>query len=262
MRDNLSALRTMHTVWNSFPRAVLRADLLRYLLLWFYGGFDADVDVVPTQSLESCPPLAPLFWEGRSFNISLVVGVEIDEPFVSQATREKWKWSRTFGFAQYALYAPQRFSPILRRVIVRSIAHAIRHQERQRFWNRYTDVDVLEVTGPGMFTDSVLDVISSTLPINHEWRHAVHDGHRCPAIQQAKERNGVTWLPFHNLTQSTWTNAGESEGRLPLQRHGGLMVLPINVWGNGQRHSGAETFRSSHACINHRFVRTWKHAWF
>lgn len=221
---------------------------------------------MPRQPLESCSPLAPIFSETSPFNLSLVVGVEIDEPFVSQATREQWHWSRTFGFAQYALYAPQRFSPILRRVIVRSLAHAIRHQQRQRFWHRYhhkyTDVDVLEITGPGMFTDAILDVMSSTLPVDHEWRHSSHVSPRCSAIQQGKERGRVTWGPFHNLTQPTWTNAGESEGMMPLQRHGGLMVLPINVWGNGQRHSGAENFRSPQACINHRFKRTWKHGWF
>jgi len=40
-----------------------------------------------------------------------------------------------------------------------------------------------------------------------------------------------------------------------------LAVLPINVWGNGQRHSGAENYNSVHACINHRFGRSWKKGW-
>jgi hypothetical protein len=72
----------------------------------------------------------------------------------------------------------------------------------------------------------------------------------------------VTWAPFYALKEAMWIDAADSKaGESGGMTHGGLVVLPINVWGNGQRHSGAEGFESVHACINHRFGRTWKKGW-
>jgi len=77
-----------------------------------------------------------------------------------------------------------------------------------------------------------------------------------------RETYRVTWAPFYALERAVWIDGTELEG-LGAERGtgGGLVVLPINIWGNGQRHSGAEDFESAHACINHQFGRTWKKGW-
>src|SRR5690606_35022784 len=106
-----------------------------YLVLWYYGGYYADMDVFPARSLNSCRALKPLLNPYHSFttppkhNISFVVGVEIDEPFATAKLMQDWHWIRRYGFIQYTMYAPQRFSPLLRKIIVRVLAHTKQHRD-------------------------------------------------------------------------------------------------------------------------------------
>lgn len=182
-----------------------------------------------------------------------------------------WHWSRTYGLIQYTLYAPKRFSPFLRRTIVRVLAHSIRHNHASSglfHGPRYSEEDILEVSGPGVFTDAVLDVLSESLPREHPLIAA-----SVAADQEAEELTGrdgrlrVTWAPFHRLREPLWIDGhhpGKDESSHAddeAEDVAGLLVLPINVWGNGQRHSGAEMFDSKEACVNHRFGRTWKKGW-
>ena len=271
--NKLANVPLLATLWTSYPFPVLRADLVRYLLLWYYGGYYSDIDAFPVQSIASCPPLSPLFEPNKKYNVSLVVGVEIDEPYASSQTKKLWHWSRTYGFIQYSMYAPTRFSPFLRRVIVRALAHSSRHTSDTGTWlhgPQYNEEDILEVTGPGMFTDALLDVLSETLPADHNLvtaSLAADEGigeleYFSTNSKLSHKHHRVTWAPFHALRDAVWVDGTESEGfGGGREATGGLLVLPINVWGNGQRHSGAEGFESADACINHRFGRTWKKGW-
>lgn len=256
----------LESIYHTYPRHVLQADLLRYLLLWFWGGFYADIDIYPKMPVTSCGPLVSLF-TGVTPNVSLVVGVEVDEPYASASKRRAWKWSRTHGFIQYSIYAPRRFSPILRKVIVRGIAHSLQHQGNTATWYRrsghFDDEAVLETTGPGMFTDAILDSLSDTLPPTHFLKVRPQQASVCPHDEESsgsfsRARGIVSWFPFHKLRKSLWVADTEPIGLAGYQRNGGILVLPINVWGNGQRHSGAGDFNNPDACLNHRFVRTWK----
>ena len=194
-------------------------------------------------------------------DVSLVVGVEIDEPFASPQKMRDWHWVRSYGFIQYTMFAPRRFSPLLREVIVRVLSHTKRHlDERNLFLGaRYNEMSTLEITGPGVFTDAILDVLSDTLPATHPlvsesikadsgFGDLVPPGSVTP-LQR------VTWAPFYRLQQPLCVDASEAKQGTEL---GGLCVLPINAWGNGQRHSGSEGFGSKQACINHMFGGTWK----
>lgn len=218
------------------------------------------MDVIPVQPIKSCASLKPLFGSSTKLNISLVLGIEIDEPYASPQLMHDWHWIRRYEFIQFTMYAPNRFSPILRRVIVRVLAHTKQHHQSHSLlhWgkDRYDEEMVLEVTGPGVFTDAVLDVLSETLPVTHglvmkSAQAAVGIGN-----PSWKRLTNLTWAPFYRLQTPMWIDASEAVGDM-----GGLGVLPVSVWGNGQRHSGAEGFDSSHACVNHRFARTWKKGW-
>lgn len=269
--SDFSSIPSLSSLWARYPLPVLRADLLRYLLLWYYGGYYADIDVLPRMPIESCAPFASIFTDNQTSTISLVLGIEIDEPYVSSQTKKLWHWSRTYGFIQYNLYAPRRFSPVLRRVLVRALAHSIMHNERNKHWYRalqYREEDILEVTGPGMFTDAVLDVLSESLPAEHalfsasgEGQYIIEDNGHSSAlgVPYSDRVRKVTWAPFHKLERTLWIQ--EDLPSIPSEGHGGLVVLPVSVWGNGQRHSGAEDFNSPNACINHEFGRSWKKGW-
>jgi hypothetical protein len=260
--ETLASIPDLADLYKTYPHNVLRADLLRYLILWYYGGYYSDMDIFPAQSIKSCPALRDAgFADTVDPDISLVVGVEIDEPFASPQKMHDWHWVRSYGFVQYTMYAPQRFSPLLREIIVRVLSHTRRHIDQSNFFlgARYNELATLEITGPGVFTDAVLDVLSDTLPATH------------PLIQESVKADAglgdmvppsgaspiqrVTWAPFYRLKLPRCIKG--SDAKLGKQL-GGLCVLPVNSWGNGQRHSEAEGFNSPQACVNHRFGGTWK----
>ncbi|CAG7920303.1 unnamed protein product [Penicillium olsonii] len=260
--NTLASVPDLTLLYKSYPHYVQRGDLLRYLILWYYGGYYADVDVYPAKSIKQCPTLHNIFKDpsaGTSIgsNVSLVVGVEIDEPLASPQKMRDWHWARRYGFLQYNIYAPQRFSPLLREVIVRVMSHTKGHVE-SHFWGKYDEMTTLEVTGPGVFTDAILDKLSDTLPSTHPLIEKSLEadeplGDLVPTYSTLPVQR-VTWAPFHGLTDTICAEDSEDQP----QKMGGLCVLPVNSWGNGQRHSGSEGFSSPHSCINHRFGGTWK----
>lgn len=270
MADKLSTVPGFEHFFSSSYRPILRADLLRYTLLWYSGGFYADVDVHPVRSISACQSMLPLFTVEKHLNVSLVIGIEVDEPYASARRRKFWRWDGTHGFIQYAMYAPRPFSPVLRRAIVRSIAHSTRHEKEKSRWYRPGDQfdrsAVLQTTGPGMFTEAVLDVLSETLPSDHALKVAERNKDACPRddfTDSSVEHlgNRVTWAPFYRLKEPLWIDNEESLDGNDTEKSGGLGVMPINVWGNGQRHSGSENFDSDQACLNHHFSGTWKKSW-
>ncbi|KAF3398392.1 Initiation-specific alpha-1,6-mannosyltransferase [Penicillium rolfsii] len=257
----LASIPRLASLYYSYPHHVLRADLLRYLILWYFGGYYADTDIFPARSIRQCPSLQTSVFQTDDPDISLVVGIEIDEPFASSQKMRDWHWVRSYGFIQYTMFAPRRFSPFLREVIVRVLSHTKRHKDESNIFlgPRYNELTTLEITGPGVFTDAILDVLSETLPSNHS---LVSDSVKADADLgdllaefSTTPQERVTWAPFHRLQTPLCVEGSEAKPGFQL---GGLCVLPVNAWGNGQRHSGSEDFRSSHACINHRFGGTWK----
>lgn len=193
--------------------------------------------------------------------MSLVLGIEIDEPLASPQKMREWHWVRSYGFIQYTMYAPRRFSPLLREVIVRVLSHTKRYHDESSFifGPRYNELTTLEITGPGVFTDAILDVLSDSLPTRHPLIStsltAEEELGDSEPISSAGSSNRVTWAPFYKLEEPLCVEDSEA---ITHEKMGGLCVLPINAWGNGQRHSGSEDFESSQACVNHRFGGTWK----
>lgn len=254
IKDVLGDVPDLLRAYDSYPHDVLRTDLLRYLILWYYGGYYADMDVYPARPIRSCPALAPLFHRTSEAGVSLVLGIEIDEPYASSKLVREWHWIRTYGFLQYNIYAPRRFSPLLRKAIARVLAQTRQHYQRSSpkyFLRRYDEGTILEITGPGVFTDAILDGLTETLPETHPLvLTSVQQDER---VGEIGSKSRVTWAPFHKLETPLFVGASDA-----ISNMGGLAVLPIRVWGNGQRHSEAGFFQDAQACINHRFKGAWK----
>ncbi|KAJ5682973.1 hypothetical protein N7462_006138 [Penicillium macrosclerotiorum] len=256
----LASIPGLSTLYHSYPHNVLRADLLRYLILWYFGGYYADTDIFPATSINECPSLQESVFNTKNPEISLVVGIEIDEPFASPQKMRDWHWVRSYSFIQYTMFAPRRFSPLLREVIVRVLSHTKRHIDESNIFlgARYNELTTLEITGPGVFTDAILDILSETLPTEHPLvvQSLAADRDLGDLVSPSgRPLSRVTWAPFYRLKKPLCVEASEAE---PGKQLGGLCVLPVNAWGNGQRHSGSEGFGSDHACVNHRFGGTWK----
>ena len=94
----------------------------------------------------------------------------------------------------------------------------------------YTVKDILEVTGPGMWTDAVMDAMDANI--------------NARASGDAKGGEGPSWRVFTGLKSPEVV--------------GNILVLPVNYFASGQRHSGAGLFDVPEACVNHLARRTWK----
>ncbi|KAF3394913.1 Initiation-specific alpha-1,6-mannosyltransferase [Talaromyces pinophilus] len=269
--DNvLSSVPEIAQIYHSYPYYVLRTDLLRYLLLWYYGGFYADMDVFPARPIKDCPDLKPVFFsnqkQAQDFgNISLVVGIELDEPYVSDKGMREWHWTRRYGFLQYTMYSPRRFSPVLREIVTRVMSHTKQHNEHvaSRYLFGYSEREILGISGPDVVTDAVLDVLSATLPPTHRLMNISMEKDagidNLPISSVTGETlKRVTWAPFYGIDKTVCIDDDEA---LQKGSMGGICVLPVNAWGNGQRHSGSEGFGSERACVNHRFRGSWKKGW-
>jgi mannosyltransferase OCH1-like enzyme len=250
----LSTIPEIATAYQAFP--AIREDLLKYILLWYYGGFYTEIDTWARQAMRDCQPIISVV-EGQR-NISLMVGVDIDEPYLSQNTIKQWGWARGFSFGQYVIWAPKRFDPILRKAIVRAISHGKTQKSlasrtwmnRYRSWRTQSRIEYMEeLSGAGMFTDLVLDMLSQSLK----------DGHRLRDRDAGLERR-VTWKKFRASKSIIWVETDEiREGSENKMR--GLAVVPINVWGSGQTHSGSGTTEAEDACVNHVHGRRPRREW-
>ncbi|TAQ87482.1 hypothetical protein B7494_g4182 [Chlorociboria aeruginascens] len=239
------AIPEINDTFTSYP--LLQSDLTRYLLLWYYGGIYAEIDTWPRVALNSCLPLVNII-EGYR-NISLTIGVDIDEPYWTPETVQERGWSRGFGFGQVVLWAQKRFDPIIRRAIVRTVSSA-----RKIGHTRWSTINIGEVSGGSMFTDAVFDTLSENLKEDHFIRD-----------RDAGLERRVTWKKFRALKKPIWIEPDDAaEGTEENMR--GLAVLPINVWGNGQGHSGAGSFDHEDACVNHvlgkKSPKTWHETFF
>ncbi|KAK9381491.1 nucleotide-diphospho-sugar transferase [Kockiozyma suomiensis] len=214
-------------LYKSFPNPVLKADLLRYLLLYLYGGVYADVDVYCRKPINEWIPES--MWASDA---DVIVGIEIDEPYFTSDTQRQWQWHRPYSFAQYTI-AAKPFAKPIRTAIVRVVAHAhhlarLKKKSSPSKISKYSAEDVFEVSGPGMWTDSIFDAINF-------------------------KKKGITWAQMTELRKLL---------QFPTES-GSVIILPIQYFGNGQAHSNAGDFTQPEACVSHLFTKDWqRNSWF
>lgn len=227
-------------------------DLTRYLLLWYHGGFYTEIDTWDRVAMRDCGPVATVL--ANQQDISLMIGIETDEPYLSTEQLRKWQWARGFGFGQSSMWAAMRFDPMLRKAIVRTISHARTQKTlaKESWMEKYISrVDYSgEVSGKGMFTDVVLETLSKNLKDDHKMRD-----------REAGLERRVTWKKFRALQEVLWMDVNQTREDSEDEIRG-LAVLPINIWGSGQSHSKSASFEHPDACVNHvpgfRPRQSWK----
>lgn len=162
----------------------------------------------------------------------VIVGIEIDEPYFTSDTQRQWQWHRPYSFAQYTI-AAKPFAKPIRTAIVRVVAHAhhlarLKKKSSPSKISKYSAEDVFEVSGPGMWTDSIFDAINF-------------------------KKKGITWAQMTELRKLL---------QFPTES-GSVIILPIQYFGNGQAHSNAGDFTQPEACVSHLFTKDWqRNSWF
>ncbi|KAJ3076732.1 hypothetical protein HDU98_000612 [Podochytrium sp. JEL0797] len=124
------------------PRMVLRADFLRYMMLYEIGGVYTDMDT-------SCA--VPIYqWNLGLEGVAVIVGVE-DPGYHSDD-----KYGKGIDSIQQWTMASARHHPFMAKVV-----HAVTEKIHSMTEQQLLDADVLELTGPGIWKGVVFEHLHS-----------------------------------------------------------------------------------------------------
>lgn len=164
-------------IWKQLKITIIKADLLRYLIMYAEGGVYADIDV---ESIRPIERFIPERYDEQE--VDMIIGVEIDEPaWVDHPVLG----SKCMSFCQWTFAAKPRL-PVMMRLIenIQDWLHDLSRQKGVPISELKLDFnEVISGTGPSAFTAAVLD-------------------------QMTAQNNGkkVTWDLFHNLMESRLQN--------------------------------------------------------
>jgi len=187
------------TEFRALPHPVLRADLFRYMVLNIFGGVYSDIDTTLLRAVDD--------WVSSDLDpdnpVSLIIGIEAD---ADMSDWNRW-YARRLQWCQWTIAAAAGH-PVLRYVIDESLRR-IRLAEES---------SVMELTGPGVWTDSV-----------NRW---------------LEQDQGRGWSEFLGLKNAVCV--------------GDAAILTITAFSPGVGHMGSEPASSSRALVEHGFMGSWK----
>lgn len=199
--------------------AIIKADLLRYLIMYAEGGVYADIDV------EAMKPMSKFIPERYDHkDINMVIGVEIDEP--------EWKDHPILGpksrsFCQWTFMCKPQL-PVMMRLVENIMAWLVDVARNQSVPLGEVVLDFDEVisgTGPSAFTKAIIAQLNEDrlLESNAEGKQAAE----------------ITWDTFHDLDESK------------LVDH--VLVLNVEAFAAGQGHSDSGTHDTRHSLVRHHY---------
>ena len=265
---------------------VQRSDLFRYMILYDEGGVYADLDVSCLIPCDAWARAYGRFGDAAKYgDPGLIVGFE-------QISSERTDWAdwyaREFQFAQWTM-AAQPGHPVLKEVL--TLIHRffagdpeLTHTAR----GNWTVADVLESTGPGIWTDAIVRYMRSA------YNQTLRDGSAADGGKRRLETRGIALLSKNALRNphsvsparseirpparvapgdASWTYAPHGAARvpeLPHDRRYGLgleidvLILPARAFGfggGGVRIEGGfhpPQDQKRDVLVSHHFQGSWK----
>jgi mannosyltransferase OCH1-like enzyme len=159
-------------MYRSLTAKIIKADLLRYLVMYVEGGVYTDIDV---EALKPVDRFIPDRYNER--DVDMVIGVEIDQPHFNNHTI---LGKKSQSFCQWTFMCKPKL-PVMLRLIDNIMKWLNDVAERQRVPVSEIVLDFDEVisgTGPSAFTAAVL------------------------AEMSARHGKPVDWDYFHNMAES------------------------------------------------------------
>lgn len=156
-----------------FQDHIIKADLLRYLIMYVDGGTYADIDVSALKPIDN---FIPDPFKGRESDIDMVVGVEIDQP---QYKDHPILGSKSMSFVQWTFMCKPRL-PVMLKLINEIILYITALAEAQHVPISKVTMNfdqVITGSGPTAFTLAILSEMSK------------------------KQGKLVPWSTFHNITE-------------------------------------------------------------
>lgn len=195
--------------YRSVQAAIIKADLLRYLIMYAEGGIYADIDV------EALKPMSRFIPDRYSQkDIDMVVGVEIDEP--------DWKdhpilGPKSMSFCQWTFMCKPEL-PVMMHLVehIMTWLNGVATGQNRTISDVELDFDeVISGTGPSAFTNAILAEMNTkhTGGVPVEWSQ-FHD------IPESKLVSNVLVLTVEAFAAGQGhSNSGNHEARAALVRH-------------------------------------------
>lgn len=204
--------------------AIIKADLLRYLVMYAEGGIYADIDV------EAMRPMSKFIPERYDHaDIDMVIGIEIDEP--------EWKDHPILGpksrsFCQWTFMCKPQLPVMLRLVEnIMGWLEGVAQNQTVPIGEIVLDFDaVISGTGPSAFTRAILQQMNEDRILS-----AVNDD----AGGNSKQVSEITWDTFHDMDESK-----------VVER---VLVLNVEAFAAGQGHSDSGTHDTRHSLVRHHY---------
>lgn len=200
-------------MYRSITATIIKADLLRYMVMYAEGGVYADIDV------ESLKPVSRFIPDHRydENDIDMVIGIEVDEPeFKNHPILGK----KSQSFCQWTFMARPRL-PVMLRLIenIMGWLDGLAKEQGLPIAEVVLDFDqVISGTGPSAFTEAILTQMNLDRPPN------------TPEIN---------WGVFHDLDESKIVSR--------------VLVLDVEAFAAGQGHSDSGNHDSRGALVKHHY---------
>ena len=212
IRDRFSHRSDIQETYQDLEDPILRADFIRYLVLLGDGGVYSDMD---TKCLIPIEDWVPSKYRDK---VNLVIGVEYD-----RLGHDRWvDWSLDLQFTNWAMLAKPGHLVVEITVdrVIQGLRKLALKQETTISGIKPSFREVLDTTGPAMFTEAIFEGLSFATGTNFTW---------------------------HNVS-------GLTSARLVSD----VLILPINAFGSGQSHSNSGSPDGETALVQHLFKGSWK----
>ncbi|KAK4946381.1 hypothetical protein LTR10_014579 [Elasticomyces elasticus] len=194
-------------VYETLNAKIIRADLLRYLVMYVEGGVYADIDV---ECLKPIDGFIPNRYDVK--DVDMVIGIETDMPDFKD---HPVLGQKSQSFCQWTFMGKARL-PVMMRLVENIIAwlNAVAKKQDKPISQIELDFDeVLIGTGPSAFTKAVLAEMSAQSGRDVTWEE-FHD------LSDSKVVSGVLVLPSESFAAGTGHSAsGNHDGKSALIKH-------------------------------------------
>ncbi|KAK8045940.1 family 32 glycosyltransferase [Apiospora saccharicola] len=202
-------------MYRTVNATIIKADLLRYLIMYAEGGVYADIDVEDLRPVHKFVPE-----RYREQDIDMVIGVEIDQPeFQDHPILGK----KSQSFCQWTFMAKPQLPVMLRLVEnIMNWLNDIAESQHVPVSEIVLNFDqVISGTGPSAFTLAILDYMN--------------EQEKAAGTKTGK----ITWDDFHDLDESKVVSR--------------ILVQNVEVFAAGQGHSDSGNHDSRGAMVKHHY---------
>jgi hypothetical protein len=192
-------------MYRSITAKIIKADLLRYLVMYAEGGVYTDIDVEALKPIDTFIP--DRYAEGE---IDMVIGIEVDQPeFSNHSVLGK----KSKCFCQWTFMSKPRL-PVMLRLVENIVQWLNGIAEKQKVSVSDIQLDFDEVllgTGPTAFTEAILTELSKRETVTWDTFHN---------MRESKLVGGILVLPVDAFAAGQGhSDSGNHEGRTALVKH-------------------------------------------